>query len=117
LAAYFSVYMIPQYDLEKIKSGVDEKTWERAAGLYEAGKVSEVEESYIGFTARVSGTHPYDVAVSETHYNHGHCSCFVGRQDILCKHMVALAIWAVLRGAPLSDGNKKQKKKRRFAAK
>ena len=109
--------MIPQYDLEKIKFGVDQKTWARAVGLYEAGKVSEVEESYIGFTARVSGTQSYDVAVSETHYDRGHCNCFVGRQDILCKHMVALAIWAVRRGAPLSDGNKEQKNEALFCGK
>ena len=96
---------------------MDEKTWERAAGLYEAGKVSEVEESYIGFTARVSGTQPYDVAVSETHYDHGHCNCFVGRQDIPCKHMVALAIWAVLRGAPLPGDDKKQKNGVEFCGK
>lgn len=109
--------MIPQYDLEKIKFGVDERTWERAMGLYDAGKVSEVEESYIGFTARVSGTQPYDVAVSQTHYDRGHCNCFVGRQDILCKHMVALAIWAVMRGAPLSDDDKKQKNEVSFCGK
>lgn len=109
--------MVPRYDLEKIKFGVDQKTWARAVELYEAGRVSEVEESYIGFTARVSGTHPYDVAVSETHYDRGHCNCFVGRQDILCKHMVALAIWAVRRGAPLSDGDKEQKNEVLFCGK
>ncbi len=101
--------MAPRYDLEKIKFGVDQKTWARAVELYEAGKVSEVEESYIGFTAQVLGTHPYDVAISETHCDCGHCNCFVGRQDILCKHVVALAIWAVRRGAPLSDEDKKLK--------
>ena len=109
--------MVPRYDLEKIKFGVDQKTWARAVEMYEAGRVSEVEESYIGFTARVSGTHPYDVAVSETHYDRGHCNCFVGRQDILCKHMVALAIWAVLRGAPLSDKDKEQKSEMSFCGK
>ena len=57
--------MFPRYDLEKIKFGVDEKTWERAVGIYEAGKITETEEGYFGFTARVLGTHSYDVAISE----------------------------------------------------
>jgi len=109
--------MIPQYDLEKIKFGVGEKTWERAVGLYEAGKISEVEEGYFGFTARVLGTQPYDVAVSQTHYDRGVCYCFVGQRDMLCKHMVALAIWAVLRGAPLSEDDKKQKNEVEFCGK
>lgn len=108
--------MIPQYDLEKIKFGVDEKTWERAVGLYEAGKITEVEEGYFGFTARVLGTQLYDVAVSETHYDRGDCNCFVGQRDI-CKHMVALAIWAVMRGVPLSKEDKEQKNEVKFCGK
>lgn len=92
--------MAPQYGLEEIKSGTDEKTWARAVALYEAGKVSEVEESYVGFTARVLGTQPYDTAVSDVCFNQGHCSCFVGRTGAACKHMIALAIWAVRRGLP-----------------
>jgi len=109
--------MVPQYDLEKIKFGVDEKTWERAVGLYEAGKITEVEEGYFGFTARVLGTQPYDVAVSQSHYDRGDCNCFVGQRDMLCKHMVALAIWAILRGAPLSEDDKKQKNEVEFCGK
>ncbi len=109
--------MAPRYDLEKIKFGVDERTWERAVGLYESGKITEVEEGYFGFTARVLGTHPYDVAVSQTHYDRGDCNCFVGQRDMLCKHMVALAIWAVMRGAPLAEDDKKQKNEVEFCGK
>jgi uncharacterized Zn finger protein len=93
--------MKPTYDLEKIKSGVDEKTWERAVGLYKAGKVAEFEESPAGFTARVAGSKPYDVAVSESQFSHGDCNCFLGQQGTLCKHIVALAIFAILRGKPM----------------
>jgi uncharacterized Zn finger protein len=95
--------MMPQYDLEKIKFGVDEKTWERAVGLYQSGKVTEFEQSYNGYTALVLGGQSYDVAVSELHYGQGDCNCFMGQQGILCKHMAALAIYAVLRGAPINE--------------
>jgi uncharacterized Zn finger protein len=94
--------MIPGYDLEKIKSGVEEKKWERAVELYESGKVSDFEESYLGFTASVLGAKPYDVAISEIDWNQGDCSCFMGSNGSVCKHMVALAIHAVLRGAPIA---------------
>ncbi len=93
--------MVPKYDLEKIKAGVEEKKWQRAADLYSRGMVAEFEETPNGFTALVSGTHPYDVAVSETDFRQGDCSCFMGSNGTVCKHMLALAIHAVLRGAPI----------------
>ena len=89
--------MFPQYDLNKIKLGVDQKTWEKAVGIYETEKVTEFEESYSGYTAAVLGAHPYDVAISEINFNLGDCSCFMGRTGNVCKHMVALAIYAVMR--------------------
>lgn len=94
--------MVPQYDLDEIKSGVEEKKWERAVDLYKSGKVTEFEESPSGYTALVLGARPYDVAVSETDCNHGDCSCFMGSNGKVCKHILALAIYAVLRGAPIT---------------
>ena len=92
--------MMPKYDLVKIKSGVDEKIWERAIALHEAGRITEFEETYNGYTASVLGTEPYDVAVSESYFNQGDCSCFMGRTGTVCKHMIALAIYAVCRVNP-----------------
>jgi hypothetical protein len=109
--------MMPRYDLDKIKFGVDPKTWERAVALYEGGKVTEFEESYSGYTAVVLGTQPYDVAVSERYYDHGDCNCFVGQRDELCKHMVALAIYAIMRGAPMKADEKTQKNDLKFSGK
>jgi len=93
--------MNPAYDLEKIKFGLDEKKWRRAVELYEDGKITEFEESYLGYTALVLGAKPYDVAISESACEQGDCSCFMGRSGSVCKHMVALAIYAVMRGNPL----------------
>jgi hypothetical protein len=56
--------MTPKYDLDKIKFGTDEQTWERAVGLYENGKVMQSKEELNGFFATVLGSHSYRVYVS-----------------------------------------------------
>lgn len=87
--------MKPDYNLQKIKNGVDKKLWDKAADIYRNGKITEFEEFYAGYTALVLGSEPYDTAVSNTNFNQGNCNCFLGQQGILCKHIVALAIFAV----------------------
>lgn len=59
-----------------------------------------------GFSAVVLGSQPYEVSVSARRYDEGRCSCYLGQNDTLCKHMVALAIRAVTGGKPLTDGDK-----------
>mgnify|MGYP001607538748 CR=1 FL=1 len=98
--------MLPTYDLNKIKFATDEATFKRAIGLYESGKVTEVETLGGYFSAVVQGTEPYQVSVSARNYKQGHCTCYVGQKDTLCKHMVALALHAVLDGKPLSNADK-----------
>jgi len=94
------------YDLNKIKFATDRATFKRAVGLYESDKVAEVEEAFANWTAVVLGTKPYRVSVSGRNYKHGHCTCYLGEKGTLCKHMVALAIHAVMDGKPLSDKDK-----------
>ena len=91
------------YDLNKIKFATDESTFKRAVGLYEDGKVTEAEEAFGDWTAVVLGTKPYRVSVSGRNYKHGHCTCYLGEKGTPCKHMVALAIHAVIDGKSLSD--------------
>ena len=98
--------MISTYDLNKIKFATDEATFKRAVGLYEGSKVTEIEELGGYYSAVVLGTEPYRVSVSGRNYKHGHCTCYLGQKDTLCKHMVALAIHAVMDGKPLSDKDK-----------
>jgi len=98
--------MLPQYDLDKIKFATDSQTFERAVGLYESGKVTEFENFMDGFSAVVIGTKPYHVFVSARHFDRGNCECYLGQHDTLCKHMVAVAIYAVKRGEPLSEEEK-----------
>ncbi len=96
----------PSYDLNKIKFATDEATFKCAVGLYESGKVTEVEALGGYYSAVVLGTEPYRVSVSARNYKQGHCTCYVGQKDTLCKHMVALALYAVMDGQPINDKNK-----------
>lgn len=95
------------YDLKKIKFATDAGTFERAVGLYEGGKVTKSREMVDGFSAIVLGSRPYGVFVSARHYNRGSCTCYLGKEDVLCKHMVAVAILAVTGGKPLSEDDKR----------
>ncbi|MFH1519519.1 MAG: SWIM zinc finger family protein [Candidatus Omnitrophota bacterium] len=98
--------MNPNYGLDEIKFATDEATFKRAVGLYDSGKVTEVEEWGGGYTAVVLGTEPYRVSVSVRNYKRGSCTCYLGQKDKLCKHMIALALYTVMDGKPLSDKDK-----------
>lgn len=99
---------LPDYNLDKIKFATDEPTFEKAVSLYESGKVTQVEEGIRSYSAVVLGTKPYRVFVEARRYDYGHCTCYLGQNDTLCKHMVALAIYAVMDSRPLSGEDKKQ---------
>ena len=94
--------MKPNFDLDKIKFSIDEPTWQKAVVLFEKGKVIKFKELADGFDAVVLGTSPYRVFVSAKHYDHGSCDCYLGQKEILCKHMVAVAIHAVIGDRKLS---------------
>lgn len=99
--------MQPKYDLDKIKFATDGPTFEKAVELYESGKITQFEEGIGAYSAIVQGSKPYRVSVEARRYDYGHCECYLGQNDTLCKHMVAVAIWAVTGGKPLSEENKR----------
>lgn len=96
----------PKFDISKIKFATDKSTYEKAIGLYEAGKVTKFEEGISSFTAVVLGTKPYHVFVEARRCDYGNCECYLGQNDTLCKHMVAVAIYAVLNGQPIKKEDK-----------
>lgn len=98
--------MFLNYDLNKIKFATDEATFKRAVGLYESSKVTKVKALGGYYSAVVLGTEPYRVSISARNYKQGHCTCYLGQKDTLCKHMVALALHAVMDGRPLNDKEK-----------
>src|SRR3989344_2060004 len=97
----------PDYDLSKIKFATDGSTFEKAVVLYESGKVTQFKEGIRSYSAVVLGTKPYRVSIEARRYDYGHCTCYLGQNDTLCKHMVALALYVVMDGKPLTDEDKK----------
>lgn len=100
--------MQSKYNFDKIKFSADKATFERAIGLYESGKVTRFKEELNGFFAVVLGTKPYKVYVDRRRYNEGDCECYLGQNDIFCKHMLAVAIYAVKSGGQLSEEDKER---------
>ncbi len=101
--------MRPKYDLDKIKFATDGPTFEKAVGIYESGGVAHFKDNGVsGYMARVrgSGGNVYDVFVSARHYDAGDCTCYLGQNDTLCKHMVAVAVYAVKGGEKLNKEDK-----------
>ena len=103
--------MVPKYDLEKIKFATDSPTFDKAVDLYEHEAVTDFKNQFDGYSAVVIGKSPYQVFVSATYYNQGNCECYLGQNDTLCKHMVAVAICAIKMGKNLTDEDKLQRNK------
>ena len=100
--------MAPDYNFDKIKFATDGQTFERAVEIYESDGVKNFESVGSGFSAKVMGSKGdfYNVFVSAKRYDRGNCDCYLGQNETLCKHLVALAIYAVMRGDKLSAEDK-----------
>jgi hypothetical protein len=98
----------PIYDLDKVKFSAGAPIFERACAIYESGGVRDFKSNVSGFSARVrgSGGNSYDAFVTARRFDEGNCSCYLGQKEILCKHMVAVALRALKRGNPLTDAEK-----------
>lgn len=82
----------PKYTINEIKYAHSPVMYERAKGLYQTGKVMEITERQHSYAATIQGTHPYAVSVSKSHVDKGDCTCYMGKNEMLCKHMLALAL-------------------------
>ncbi len=99
--------MQPKYDFDKIKFATDGPTFEKAVNLYEKGKVTQFEEGIGSYSAVVIGTKPYRVSVEARQYGLAVCECYLGKNNTLCKHIVAVAMYAVRGGKKLSEEDKR----------
>lgn len=79
----------------------------KAFKLYEDGKVTQVKEGIRSYGGTVLGTQPYQVSLEARRYDCADCTCYLGQNDEFCKHMVALAIYVVKNGEPLTEEDKK----------
>lgn len=98
--------MRPAYNLDKIKYATDRPTFEKAVGLYGGGKVTQFKEGIGSYSAVVLGTQPYRVSIEARRFGLADCECYLGQRDVLCKHLVALSIYAVKNGKPLTKQEK-----------
>lgn len=98
----------PKFDLNKIKYTTDEQTWQKAVELYKNGKVLNFKEEFASFTASVVGTNMYQVSVEERNFHYCYCNCYLGQNDTLCKHVVAVAICAAVGGRKLTKEEETQ---------
>jgi len=99
--------MKPSFDLDKIKFATDPVSFEKAVALYEKGKIKNFEEGMGTYSAIVEGGQFYHVSVEARRFGYGHCNCYLGEKDTLCKHMVALSIFSVLGGKSIPQECKK----------
>jgi len=84
----------PRFNIDDVKYAEDSAMFARAQALYEKGKVTQVEEILPGhgYCAVVHGSEPYTVSVSNKRVDQGDCTCYMGKNEMLCKHMLALAL-------------------------
>jgi len=85
----------PVFTIQDIKYSVDEPMFLRAQKLFKSGKVQDPKEDPHGYNATVQGTSPYRVSLSRKHIDSGYCDCYMGQNDQLCKHMLALGLAAL----------------------
>jgi len=109
--------MTPKYDLEKIKFATDSPTFDKAIDLYDKERVTQFKNLNDGYSAVVLGGNPYQVFVSSRDFDVGSCTCYLGVNDTLCKHMVAVAIFAVKSGKSLTIEDKTQNNNLIFSGK
>ncbi|MBI2459270.1 MAG: hypothetical protein HYV53_01820 [Parcubacteria group bacterium] len=99
--------MLPKFDFNKIKFATDSTTFEKAVDLYEHRKVKNFREGIGAYSAIVEGGKNYNVSIEARRFGLGHCDCYLGQNNYLCKHIVALSIYAALGGKPIMPEDKK----------
>lgn len=96
------------FTLDDVKYGTDRRTYERAVGLYDLGKVTQVVKGDRVYSAVVIGSQPYQVSMNTRQFSFGACNCYLGENETLCKHLVALSIHAVMDGKQLREKDRER---------
>ncbi len=84
----------PHFTLDDVRYADDRAMFERAWKLFQDDRVGEVSDigSGQGYRTAVWGSKPYSVSLSARSVDQGDCDCYMGRNDMLCKHILALAL-------------------------
>lgn len=86
--------------LEDIQIDVGDNEFKKAMAIYQDNKIGDLQESPRGYSAKIKGTSIYNVSIDKYAYDRGDYSCYLGQKNVLCKHMVALAIAMVYKDYP-----------------
>ena len=82
----------PKFSYSDVKFAEDESIFSRAKNLYRSGRVKDLIVLADGYQAVVMGTSPYRVRLSSKRIDYADCDCYMGQNDQLCKHVLALAL-------------------------
>lgn len=85
---------IPKFTLPDVKYADSAALYARAEKLFKGGCVGTISDIGLGqgYQATVSGSQPYAVWLSNRRVDEGDCTCYMGQNDELCKHILALAL-------------------------
>ncbi len=98
-------FLPPKFRYDDIQYSVDGALFKRAIELYKHEKVDRVVEHKRGYDAVVEGSELYRVSVSRANVTVAYCDCYMGQNDELCKHVIALALVVLFKsGAVDKDG-------------
>jgi hypothetical protein len=75
-----------------VRYGVDPGTFVRGLRLFTDGAVKNFQHHPGFITSQVQGGDLYRVGITPNSFERADCTCYVGQDDILCKHVVALAL-------------------------
>lgn len=82
----------PDFTLQDVKYSVDGRIFARAEELFKNDAVSDISETVRGYDATVYGGSPYHVSISKKRIDRAYCNCYMGENDELCKHVIALGL-------------------------
>lgn len=91
---------ISKYTLQEIRIEVGDKEFQKALSIYQGNKIKNLKDDIYGYSAQIEGTNTYQVYIHKNAFDRGACDCYLGQQDILCKHMIALAIAVIYKYNP-----------------
>ncbi len=89
---------VPHYTIPDIQIGVGDHEFQKGMKILKRGGVRNVQADSFGWRADVAGSKAgqwYAVSVGARAFDDGACTCYLGKNDELCKHMIALAIHVV----------------------
>lgn len=82
----------PKFTYSDIKFAESEPIFARARQLFHTGCVQDLEQISDGYRATVQGSSPYRVRLSQKRIDYADCTCYMGQNDELCKHVLAVGL-------------------------